>query len=48
MCVWTAALVLALALLNASGMIDKFTRFSGETFGFLIAVLFMQARGRGC
>lgn len=44
-CVWTAALVLALAVCNASGLIDKFTRFSGETFGMLIAVLFMQARG---
>jgi hypothetical protein len=50
-CAWTAAMVLALALADACRLIDKFTRFAGELFGMLIAVLFMQvgvkvSRGR--
>ncbi|KAI8472029.1 MAG: putative boron transporter [Monoraphidium minutum] len=46
-CAWTAALVLLLALGNACAMIDKFTRFSGELFGMLIAVLFFQVGVKG-
>ena len=36
-----------LALVNASEYIHAFTRFSGETFGTLIAVLFLQAAVKG-
>jgi len=35
-------MVLLLALLNTCALITSFTRFSGELFGMLIAVLFMQ------
>lgn len=37
-CVWTAAMVAALALTNACAYITRFTRFAGELFGALIAV----------
>jgi hypothetical protein len=37
-CVWTAAMVAALALANACTYITRFTRFAGELFGALIAV----------
>jgi len=40
--VWTAAMTLALAAAGAARLIDRFTRFCGETFGMLIAVLFLQ------
>lgn len=46
-CVFTAAFVLLLALLNSCRYIDKFTRFAGELFGMLIAVLFMQQAIKG-
>jgi hypothetical protein len=41
-CVWTALLVAALALAGATRAIRYFTRFAGELFGMLIAVLFLQ------
>jgi hypothetical protein len=41
-CAWTAALVVLLAAGNACALISAFTRFSGELFGMLIAVLFLQ------
>jgi hypothetical protein len=41
-CCWTAVLVLLLALGGACRAIAAFTRFSGEVFGALIAVLFLQ------
>ena len=37
-CVFTAAFIVVLALLNACSYIDRFTRFAGELFGMLIAV----------
>ncbi|KIZ03052.1 Boron transporter, putative [Monoraphidium neglectum] len=40
-------MVLALALADACRLIDKFTRFAGELFGMLIAVLFMQVGVKG-
>ena len=50
-CAWvlilTALMHFALALLNASEYIHAFTRFSGETFGTLIALLFFQAAVKG-
>lgn len=41
-CVWTAVLCIALAVAGACSLIDRFTRFSGELFGMLIAILFFQ------
>jgi hypothetical protein len=41
-CAWASALLALLALGNACAAISAFTRFSGESFGMLIAVLFMQ------
>ena len=50
-CAWvlifTALMHFVLALVNASEYIHAFTRFSGETFGTLIAVLFLQAAVKG-
>ncbi|GAB4823306.1 hypothetical protein N2152v2_010352 [Parachlorella kessleri] len=46
-CVFTAAFILVLAVLNACSYIDRFTRFAGELFGMLIAVLFMQQAIKG-
>lgn len=40
--VWTAAMLLLLSLSGACAYIRRFTRFSGELFGGLIALLFMQ------
>lgn len=40
--VWAAIEVALLAVFGACRLIDRFTRFSGEIFGMLIAVLFMQ------
>lgn len=42
MCVWSAALLCILAGLGACALINRFTRLSGELFGMLIAVLFIQ------
>lgn len=41
-CVWTAFLLLLLAVLGACSIINRFTRVAGELFGLLIAMLFMQ------
>ena len=46
-CVWTALMVAALALANTCRYIRAFTRFAGELFGLLIAVLFMQQAVKG-
>lgn len=39
---WTAFLLLLLAVLGACSIINRFTRVAGELFGLLIAMLFMQ------
>lgn len=41
-CIWTALMCCVLAVLGASEGIIYFTRFSGELFGALIAILFLQ------
>uniref|UniRef100_A0A383W2A2 Bicarbonate transporter-like transmembrane domain-containing protein n=1 Tax=Tetradesmus obliquus TaxID=3088 RepID=A0A383W2A2_TETOB len=46
-CIWTAVMCLLLALSGACAGIDKFTRFSGEVFGALIAILFFQVGIKG-
>ena len=50
-CTWvlifTALMHFVLAFANASEYIHAFTRFSGETFGTLIALLFLQAAVKG-
>lgn len=46
-CVWTALMLFCLAILNACDYTDRFTRLSGELFGMLIAVLFMQQAIKG-
>ncbi|KAG2499799.1 hypothetical protein HYH03_002095 [Edaphochlamys debaryana] len=46
-CVWTAAMVLLLGLLNACRCVSVFTRFSGELFGALIGLLFLQEAIKG-
>lgn len=47
-CVWTALLCGVLAVLGASEGIAYFTRFSGELFGALIAILFLQVGIKVC
>ncbi|KAI3463375.1 hypothetical protein Pfo_020038 [Paulownia fortunei] len=46
-CVWTALLLFLLAVFNACAIIKRFTRIAGETFGMLIAVLFIQEAIKG-
>ncbi|KAH0687555.1 boron transporter 4 [Solanum tuberosum] len=46
-CVWTALMLFLLAIFNACSIISKFTRIAGETFGMLIAVLFIQEAIKG-
>ncbi|MQL71587.1 hypothetical protein Taro_003927 [Colocasia esculenta] len=46
-CVWTAFLLFAMAILGACSIINRFTRVAGELFGLLIAMLFMQQAIRG-
>eukprot|EP01025_Chloroclados_australasicus_P023921 TRINITY_DN240_c1_g1_i6.p1 TRINITY_DN240_c1_g1~~TRINITY_DN240_c1_g1_i6.p1 ORF type:complete len:511 (-),score=42.37 TRINITY_DN240_c1_g1_i6:800-2332(-) len=46
-CIWTSLFIFILAGINSCKFIDKFTRFSGEVFGMLIAVLFMQQAVKG-
>ncbi|KAJ6373093.1 hypothetical protein OIU76_027432 [Salix suchowensis] len=46
-CVWTALLLVLLAIFNAATIISKFTRIAGELFGMLISVLFIQEAVRG-
>lgn len=41
-CLWAGLFCCFLALVNATDLIRYFTRFTGEVFGALIAVLFMQ------
>ena len=40
--VWAALMILLLAVTGTCVYINRFTRFSGELFGGLIAVLFLQ------
>lgn len=46
-CVWTAFLLVLLAILGACSIINRFTRVAGELFGMLIAMLFVQQAIRG-
>ncbi|XP_061957085.1 probable boron transporter 2 isoform X1 [Populus nigra] len=46
-CVWTALLLFLLAVLGACSIINRFTRVTGELFGLLIAMLFMQQAIKG-
>eukprot|EP00803_Ostreobium_quekettii_P000286 evm.model.scf_766EXC.5 EVM.evm.TU.scf_766EXC.5 scf_766EXC:31132-40576(+) len=45
--VWAAVFIFVLALAGTCKFIDKFTRFSGELFGMLIALLFLQQAIKG-
>ena len=44
---WTALMCMLLASVNVCKFIHSFTRFSGELFGFLIAILFLQQGIKG-
>lgn len=46
-CVWASLMVMILAVSGAASYISRFTRFAGESFGALIAVLFMQQAIKG-
>ncbi|KAG9459729.1 hypothetical protein H6P81_004237 [Aristolochia fimbriata] len=46
-CIWTALLLILLAVFNAASIITRFTRIAGELFGMLITVLFMQEAVKG-
>lgn len=46
-CVWTAFLLIMLAIFNAGSIITRFTRIAGELFGMLITVLFFQEAIKG-
>ncbi|XP_075110552.1 boron transporter 4-like [Nicotiana tabacum] len=46
-CVWTALILILLAVFNACSIVNRFTRIAGETFGMLITVLFMQEAIKG-
>ncbi|KAL4386999.1 hypothetical protein GQ457_09G024870 [Hibiscus cannabinus] len=46
-CVWTAMLLILLAIFNACTIITRFTRIAGELFGMLITVLFLQEAVKG-
>ncbi|XP_061346275.1 probable boron transporter 7 [Gastrolobium bilobum] len=46
-CVWTALLLILLAVFNACTVITRFTRIAGELFGMLITVLFFQEAIKG-
>lgn len=46
-CVWTACMLWLTAASGACRYIYKFTRFSGELFGMLIATLFLQQAVQG-
>ncbi|EHA8589710.1 Bicarbonate transporter, eukaryotic [Cocos nucifera] len=41
-CIWTACMLILLAIFNASALIIRFTRIADELFGMLISVLFIQ------
>lgn len=46
-CVFTAIFIIVLAITNACVYIKRFTRYAGEAFGALIAILFMQQAIKG-
>ncbi|KAL4302555.1 hypothetical protein GQ457_10G016290 [Hibiscus cannabinus] len=46
-CLWTAAMLVFLAIFNAAAIINRFTRIAGELFGMLITVLFLQEAIKG-
>ncbi|KAM0033413.1 putative bicarbonate transporter [Helianthus debilis subsp. tardiflorus] len=46
-CTWTAVFLFLLAIFNACVIINRFTRIAGETFGMLIAALFIQEAIKG-
>ncbi|XP_009592837.1 boron transporter 4-like [Nicotiana tabacum] len=46
-CVWTALILILLAIFNACSIVNRFTRIAGETFGMLITLLFMQEAIKG-
>ncbi|RXH72477.1 hypothetical protein DVH24_012161 [Malus domestica] len=46
-CVWTALLLILLAIFNACTIVTRFTRIAGELFGMLISVLFIQEAIKG-
>ena len=46
-CTWTACMLWVTAASGACRYIYKFTRFSGELFGMLIATLFLQQAVEG-
>ncbi|KAK7351401.1 hypothetical protein VNO77_10834 [Canavalia gladiata] len=46
-CVWSAFLLILLAIFNACTIITRFTRIAGELFGMLITVLFFQEAIKG-
>ncbi|KAF3776164.1 Boron transporter 4 [Nymphaea thermarum] len=46
-CIWTALLLFLLAIFNASGIISRFTRITGELFGMMITILFIQEAIKG-
>ncbi|MBA0696739.1 hypothetical protein Goari_003266 [Gossypium aridum] len=46
-CVWTAMLLILLAIFNACTIITRFTRIAGEGLGILITVLFLQEAIKG-
>ncbi|KAE8700165.1 putative boron transporter 5 [Hibiscus syriacus] len=46
-CMWTALMLILLAIFNACTIISRFTRFTGDLFGMLITVLFIQETVKG-
>ncbi|XP_057434517.1 probable boron transporter 7 [Lotus japonicus] len=46
-CIWTALLLVLLAIFNACTIISRFTRVASELFGMLITVLFFQEAIKG-
>ncbi|KAM0932588.1 putative bicarbonate transporter [Dioscorea sansibarensis] len=46
-CIWTALMLVLLAVFNACAVISRFTRIAGELFGMLITVLFLQEAIKG-
>ncbi|KAL9264828.1 Boron transporter 4-like protein [Drosera capensis] len=46
-CVWTALMLILLAIFGACAIINRFTRVAGELFGMLISVLFIQEAIKG-
>lgn len=41
-CVWAGIMLIIVAVFNGCDYINRFTRFSGELFGCLVAILFVQ------